>query len=86
MVVRVSVVDAEAAKSLVKRLAEEIDAKSVKFAAGRGELRVELSRDPDRALVRMLSVLEHWLRSGDHPPLNVEIDEHSYVLGPAPTG
>lgn len=85
MMVRVSVVDAEAATSLVQQLVEEADATSVDFDVDRQEVRVELGKDPDRALVGILSLLEHWLRSVGHPPTSVAIDDHRYVLGPAPS-
>jgi len=31
----------------------------------------------------VLNLLESWLGAGGHPPTNVEIDDHSYVIGAA---
>ena len=83
MVVRVFVVDADAAAGLVDRLQREVDVADVGFEPGRLQVRIDLERKPDETLGEVLNLLESWLGAGGHPPASVEIDDHSYVLGAA---
>ncbi|HEY4348299.1 MAG TPA: hypothetical protein VGM80_11985 [Gaiellaceae bacterium] len=83
MVVRVSVVDADAAAGLVDRLQREVDVADVGFEPGRLQVRIDLERKPDETLGEVLNLLESWLGAGGHAPASVEIDDHSYVLGAA---
>jgi hypothetical protein len=83
MVVRVSVVDADAAAGLVQRLLREVDVEDVNFDQGRLQVQIDLERNPDEAIVKVLNLLEDWLGVGGREPTNVEIDDHRYVLGAA---
>ena len=80
MVVRVTV-DAGAAAGLMERLGQEVELEEVSFDASRQQVRLEVERNPDRALVRILNLLEQWLGPEDRAPTDVEIDDHRYVLG-----
>jgi hypothetical protein len=81
MVVRVGVVDAEAAVELMQSILREVDVQDVNFEDGQQQVRIDLQRNPDDGLVDVLNLLEGWLGEGGHPPTNVEIDDHPYVLG-----
>jgi hypothetical protein len=83
MVVRVSVADAEAAEGLMQRILREVDVQDVNFELGEQQVRIDVERNPDETLVEVLNLLESWLGKGGHPPTNVEIDDHRYVLGAA---
>ena len=83
MVVRVSVVDAEAAEGLMQRILREVDVQDVNFEHGEQRVRIDVERNPDETLVEVLNLLESWLGAGGHPPTSVEIDDHRYVLGAA---
>ena len=83
MVVRVSVVDAEAAVGLMQRILREVDVHDVNFEHGEQRVRIDVERNPDETLVEVLNLLESWLGAGGHPPTSVEIDDHRYVLGAA---
>jgi hypothetical protein len=83
MVVRVSVVDAEAAAGLMQRILREVDVHDVNFEQAQQLVRIEVGRNPDETLVEVLNLLESWLGAGGHPPTSVEIDDHRYVLGAA---
>lgn len=79
MLIRVAIDDPGSAQDLVEIVRREVEAETVAFDPGCREIRVELKKDPDRALVRALGVIEEWLRA----PTTVDIDDHSYVLEPA---
>lgn len=83
MVVRVSVVDAEAAEGLMERILREVDVQDVNFEHSEQRVRIDVERNPDETLVEVLNLLESWLGRGGHPPTSVEIDDHRYVLGAA---
>jgi hypothetical protein len=83
MVVRVSVADAEAAAELMQSILRGVDVKDVTFEDGKRQVRIDLQRNPDDGLVEVLNLLEGWLGACGHPPANVEIDDHPYVLGAA---
>ena len=44
---------------------------------------IDLEKNPDETLGEVLNLLESWLGASGHPPTNVEIDDHRYVLSPA---
>jgi hypothetical protein len=81
MVVRVSVVDAEAAVGLMQRILREVDVQDVNFEHAQQRVRIDVQRNPDETLVEVLNLLESWLGADGHPPTDVEIDDHRYVLG-----
>lgn len=81
MVVRVTVVDNSSAGDLIRQLVHEVDAEQVRFEAERQQVCVEIVKNPDQAIGRILSIVETWLGDGDRAPTEVEIDEHRYVLG-----
>jgi hypothetical protein len=81
MVVRVSVVDTDAAAGLMQRVRCEVTVAQVEFDAARQEVRIEIEQQPDETLVEVLNLLENWLGIGDRPPTSVEIDDHRYLLG-----
>jgi len=83
MFVRVTVVDADSAGGLIRELVREVDADRVCFEAATQQVCVEIDKDPDHTLVRVLNVVEAWLGSGDRAPTDVAVDDHSYVLGAA---
>jgi hypothetical protein len=83
MVVRVSVVDTDAAAELMQRVRCEVTVAQVEFDAARQEVRIEIEKQPDETLVEVLNLLENWLGASGHPPTSVEIDEHRYVLSAA---
>jgi hypothetical protein len=81
MVVRVSVADAEGAVELMQRVLREVDVQDVNFEYAEQRVRIDVARNPDETLVEVLNLLESWLGTGGHPPTDVEIDDHRYVLG-----
>jgi hypothetical protein len=81
MVVRVTVVDAEQAEGLVRRLRREVDAAEVEFEQARQQVRIEVEKNPDETLGVVLSLLESWLGEGGRAQTDVEIDDRRYVLG-----
>lgn len=80
MVVRVNVVDAEPADALIRRLVEEVHAEQVCFDSARQQVCIDVAKNPDEGLVRILNVVEEWLGVTGCAPTTVEIDERSYVL------
>jgi hypothetical protein len=84
MVVRVTVVDSDSAGGLIRRLVQEIEAERVRFESERQQVCIEVMRNSDQALGRILTVVEQWLGDGGRAPTDVQIDEHRYVLGAAP--
>jgi hypothetical protein len=80
VVVRVSVVHSSSAGDPIRPLGEEVEAEQVCFESARQQVCVEAAGNRDRALVRILNVVEDWLGGGGHAPTAVEIDERSYVL------
>ena len=83
MLIRVAVEDPGSAEDLVEIVRAEVQIEIVSFDPARREVRIEFKRDPDRALVLVLGVVEEWLRAFRQPPTTVDIDGHSYVLEPA---
>ena len=83
MVVRVTVVDAEQAEGLVRLVRREVDVEDVEFEQARQQVRIEVERNPDETLGRVLNLLESWLGEGGREPTSVEIDDRRYVLGAA---
>ena len=83
MLIRVAVEDPGSVQDLVEIVRHEVQAEVVSFDPDRRELRIECQKTPDRSLVRVLGVVEEWLRTSRHPPTTVDIDGHSYVLEPA---
>jgi hypothetical protein len=81
MVVRVTVMDTDAAAGLMERLAREVELEDVSFDASRQQVLLEVGKNPDRTLVRILNLVEQWLGADDRAPTDVEIDDHRYVLG-----
>jgi hypothetical protein len=81
MVVRVTVMDAEAAAGLMQSLAREVELEEVSFDASRQQVLLEVAKCPDQTLVRILNLVEQWLGVDGREPTNVEIDDHRYVLG-----
>jgi hypothetical protein len=83
MVVRVSVINAEAAVGLMERILQEVDVQDVNFEQAQQQVRIDVGRNPDETLVEVLNLLESWLGADGHPATSVEIDDHRYVLGAA---
>jgi hypothetical protein len=83
MVVRVTVVDAEQASVLVHRVRREVDVVEVEFEQARQQVRIEVEKNPDETLGKVLNLLESWLGEGGRAPTSVEIDDRRYVLGAA---
>ena len=81
MVVRVTVMDAEAAAGLMQRLAQEVELEGVSFDASRQQVLLEVEKNPDQTLGRILNLVEQWLGADDRARTDVEIDDHRYVLG-----
>jgi hypothetical protein len=81
MVVRVSVVDTDAAAGLMQRVRCEVTVAQVEFDPARQEVCIEIEKQPDETLVEVLNLLENWLGAGRRPPTSVEIDDHRYLLG-----
>ena len=81
MVVRVTVMDAEAAAGLMQRLAHEVELEGVSFDASRQQVLLEVEKNPDQTLGRILNLVEQWLGADDRARTDVEIDDHRYVLG-----
>jgi hypothetical protein len=81
MVVRVTVMDADAAAGLMSRLEQEVELQDVTFDASRQQVLLEVAKNPDQTLVRILNLVEQWLGADDRAPTDVEIDDHRYVLG-----
>jgi hypothetical protein len=74
-------VDADSAEGLVERLTREVDAAAICFEPDRLQVCIELTREPDRNLGRVLNTVEDWLGDSDRVPTNIEIDGHAYLLG-----
>ena len=83
MVVRVTVVDADQAAVLVHRVRQEVDVVEVEFEQARQQVRIEVEKNPDETLGKVLNLLESWLGEGGRAPTSVEIDDRQYVLGAA---
>jgi hypothetical protein len=81
VVIRVGVVDPETAGGLIPLVAQEVDAERVCFEPSSQQVCIEVERNPDQTLVRILNLVEEWLGAGGHAPTRVEIDDHTYVLG-----
>jgi hypothetical protein len=81
MVVRVTVVDGDAASMLVERLRSELGVEEAGFEAEHHLVRIAIARTPDGTLVDVLNLVESWLGSAGLPPTNVEIDDRRYMLG-----
>jgi hypothetical protein len=81
MVVRVTVMDADAAAGLMERLTREVELEDVSFDASRQQVLLEVEKNPDHTLVRILNLVEQWLGADGRAPTDVEIDDHRYVLG-----
>jgi predicted secreted protein len=81
MVVRVTVMDADAAAGLMARLAREVELEDVSFDVSRQQVLLEVEKNPDQTLVRILNLVEQWLGADGRAPTDVEIDDHRYVLG-----
>jgi hypothetical protein len=86
MLVLVTVADADTATGLIERLVGEVDAELVSFEPEQRQVCVELKREPDRNLGRILNAVESWLGDGGRSPAKVEIDGHSYTLGARAVG
>lgn len=86
MLVLVTVADADTASGLIEKLVGEVDAEQVRFEPEHRQVSVELKREPDRNLGRILNAVESWLGDGGRPPATVEIDGHSYTLGDGAVG
>lgn len=86
MLVLVTVADADTASGLIEKLVGEVDAEQVRFEPEHRQVSVELKREPDRNLGRILNAVESWLGDGGRPPAKVEIDGHSYTLGDGAVG
>jgi hypothetical protein len=86
MLVRVGVIDEDSAAGLIPLLVKEVEAERVCFETSSQQLCIEVERNPDEALVRLLNVVERWLGDGGRAPTTIEIDERSYVLGAQATG
>jgi hypothetical protein len=81
MVVRVVVVDADAAAGLMQRILNELDVEDVSFDSARQQVQIDVHKRPDETLVEVLNLLEDWLGDGRRAPTSVEIDDRRYVLG-----
>ena len=86
MLVLVTVADADTATGLIEKLVGEVDAEEVRFEPEHRQVSVQLKREPDRNLGRILNAVESWLGDGGRPPATVEIDGHSYTLGTPAVG
>ncbi len=86
MLVLVTVADADTASGLIEKLVGEVDAEQVRFEPEHRQVSVELKREPDRNLGRILNAVEAWLGDGGRPPAKVEIDGRSYTLGDGVVG
>jgi hypothetical protein len=83
MVVRVFVVDADAAEGLMQRVLQEVDVADVYFDSASQQVQIDVEKSPDETLVEVLNLLEDWLGTGGRAPTSVEIDDRRYVLGAA---
>jgi hypothetical protein len=81
LVVRVNVINEEAALGLVERLDRELDLQAVLFDETRLQVCLQVQKNPDHTLVEILNLLQSWLRDGGRAPTKVDIDDHEYVLG-----
>jgi hypothetical protein len=81
MVVRVGVLDGDSAAGLIPLLAKEVEAERIRFDTSSRQLCIEIERNQDEAVVRILNVVERWLGDGGRAPTSIEIGERSYVLG-----
>ena len=61
MVVRVSVVDTDAAAGLMQRVRCEVTVAQVEFDPARQEVCIEIEKQPDETLVEVLNLPENWL-------------------------
>jgi hypothetical protein len=87
VVVRVTVFDADSAGGLIKQLVREVDAEDVCFEPDEQRVCISVETRPEHTVGRILSVVESWLVGGGRETTNVEIDDHTYVLGaPAAAG
>jgi hypothetical protein len=80
VIARVTVVDADSAGDLIRRLVQEVEAEHVCFESERQQVCVDVQRNPDHTLGKVLSVVEDWLGETGRPPTRIEIDERTYVL------
>jgi hypothetical protein len=86
MLVLITVADADTATGLIEKLVGEVEAENVRFEPEHRQVCVELKREPDGNLGRILNAVESWLGDGGRPPAKVEIDGHSYTLGVGAVG
>jgi len=82
VLVLVTVGDAETAAGLVGLLEREVDAAEIRFEAEPRRVCIELKAEPDRNLGLVLTAVERWVGEDGGDPAKVEIDGHSYTLGP----
>jgi hypothetical protein len=82
VVVRVEVGDAGSAGELIQRLLEEVEAGEVSFEVASRRVCVDLGKDPDQAVARVLRTVEDWLVDLGGIGAKVEIDGRSYALEP----
>jgi len=81
VIARISVVDTDSAGDLIRRLVQDVEAEHVCFESERQQVCVEVQRNPDHTLGKVLSVVEDWLGETGRAPTTIEIDERSYILG-----
>lgn len=82
MLVRVEVENAGSAGELIQRLLEEVEAAEVSFEAASRRVCIELGKDPDQAVARVLRTVEDWLADLGRIAAKVDIDGRSYTLEP----
>jgi hypothetical protein len=61
-----------------------VDVVEVEFEQARQQVRIEVEKNPDETLGKVLNLLESWLGEGSRAPTSVEIDDRRYVLGRPP--
>lgn len=83
MVVCVQVPGAESAERLIRALAGRVGAEQICFEPAAHQVRIEANEEPREALLRILSVVEAWVRGEGGAPARVDIDYRSYLLGAA---
>ena len=80
MEMRIAVPNATSAESLVRQLGAVFDAASVSLDEGRKEVRVRGGREPNRALVKLLQVVDAWLEREAVVSAPVWFGDRSYTL------
>ena len=79
MEISVALPDVTDAQGLVQRLAGALDA-TVSFDVGRKEICVRSGNESNRAVLRVVDVVEGWLEQGCVTSATLSLGERSYTL------